>query len=78
MDIGIQRDILGLKGQRVNQKSFPQSPDRVSPASQGPLNPSFKFYYKPSQRIGQRGLIKNRCSAQCQRLIGHFGRTYPV
>ena len=56
----------------------PKSPDRVSPASQGPLNPSFKFYYKPSQRIGQRGLIKNRCSAQCQRLIGHFGRTYPI
>ncbi len=61
-----------------NYNLKPKSPDRVSPASQGPLNPSFKFYYKPSQRIGQRGLIKNRCSAQCQRLIGHFGRTYPV
>jgi len=62
----------------VSDYISPESPDRVPPAPQGPVNPSFKFYYWPSQRVRQRGLVKNRSSAHIQRSIDHFGRTYPV
>jgi len=69
---------LAALAQQGKESANPKSPDRVRPVPQRPVNPSFKSYSWPAQRISHTDSGKNRLCTPVQCLFGQFGRTYPV